>query len=301
MKTLPILQPGDSVEIIAPASRCTDQQLAELRALLESWQLKCIVPHDIFGKDLLCANTDAIRFQHLQQALQRPETTAIFCARGGYGSMRLLPELINMAPPASTKLFVGMSDTTALQLFLQQQWQWPSIHGASAPDRFSAESIASLKSILFAEVDHVEFSTVSALNQAAKKNTLVAAQIAGGNLSLVQAGMGTAWQMDSRGKIILLEEVGERGYRVDRMLEQLRQAGMFKGAAAILFGDFLQGNEPDGSSLIQPVLTRFAESCDIPVVQVSGIGHGHINFPIPLGTVAKLQLGGELKLVCAAR
>ena len=267
MKKLPILKPGDGVEIIAPASRCADQRLADMKELLESWQLNCIVADDIFGKDILCANTDEIRFRHLKNALQNPQTKAVICARGGYGSMRLIPELTKVVPPESPKIFVGMSDITALQLFLQQQWQWPTIHGAPAIDKFSPESIAAIKSILFGDIAQVEFSEIVPLNKIAEQNQVIEASVTGGNLCLVQAGIGTVWQMDARDKIILLEETGERGYRVDRMLEHLHQANIFKNAAAILFGDFLEGNEPDGSSKIKPVLDRFAESCDIPVMQ----------------------------------
>jgi len=298
VRKLPTLQPGDRVEVIAPASRCTDQRLAGLQELLTSWQLDCIVSPDIFGEDLLCANTDEIRFKLLRDALQNPKTKAVICARGGYGCMRLIPQLSKMIPPATPKLFIGMSDITALNLYFQQAWQWPVMHGALAKDKFSGESIASLKAILFGHVKQVPFSGVP-LNALAEKNWQLEANITGGNLSLVQASLGTLWQINGREKIIFLEEVGERGYRVDRMLEHLRQANVFKDAAAILLGDFLAGNEPDGSSLIQPVLARFAQTCKIPVVQVKGIGHGYINFPIPLGTSAQLNLGNQIKLICA--
>src|SRR5579863_1762962 len=120
MKKLPILQPGDSIEIIAPASRCTDQQLMTMKNLFETWQLNCLIAPDIFGEDLFCSNTDEIRFRHLKHALQNSKTKALICARGGYGSMRLIPELAKIIPSKSTKIFVGMSDCTALQLYLQQ-------------------------------------------------------------------------------------------------------------------------------------------------------------------------------------
>lgn len=97
-------------------------------------------------------------------------------------------------------------------------------------------------------------------------------------------------------KLFFLEEVGERGYRVDRMLEHLRQAGIFNNAKAILLGDFIGGQEPDGSSLLEPVLERFAKNCEIPVVKLEGLGHGPINFPLPLGTMTQLELGKIIKL-----
>jgi muramoyltetrapeptide carboxypeptidase len=298
MEKMPVLKCGDTVEIIAPASRCSDKQLIEMRDLLESWQLNCIIKKDIFGLDLLCANTDKARFEHLQYALQNPESKAIFCARGGYGSMRLIPELTRIDKPELPKILVGMSDITALQLYLQQQWNWPMIHGAAAPDRFSLESIASLKSIVFGAVKHIEFSGLIPLNQYAQTNTIIDSTLTGGNLSIIQAGIGTSWAIEGRDKIILLEDIGERGYRVDRMLEHLFQANVFQHAVAILLGDFLEGKEPDNSSLIHSVLCRFAERCAIPVVQIKGIGHGCNNMPLPFGTNVKLQLGNEIKLTC---
>lgn len=296
MSKLPILKPGDSVEIIAPASRCSDQRLKEIIELLTSWQLSCIVADDIFGDDLLCANSDIYRSKSLINALQNTDSKAIICARGGYGSMRLIPELTHILPPRLPKLFVGMSDITALHLYLQTQWLWPVIHGAAAVDKFSPDSIASLKGILFGEIGHIElFGTP--LNSLAEQEYVIEASMTGGNLSIVQAGVGTLWELKGKNQIIFLEEVGERGYRIDRMLEHLRQANIFKNAAAIVFGDFIEGKEPDGSSLIKPVLERFAENCDIPVVQIAGVGHGYTNFPIPLGTVSKLQLGKNIKLI----
>ncbi len=297
MQKLLSLKPGDSVEIIAPASRCTDERLAEIKELLASWQLDCIVSPDIFGKDLLCANSDDIRFESLKKALFNPKTKAIICARGGYGCMRLIPELSKLSPPTFHKLFVGMSDITALNLYLQQAWHWPVIHGAIAKDKFSDESLASLKSVLFGDINKIEYAGVP-LNAQAKMDRTIESSITGGNLCLVQTSLKTAWEMDGRGKIIFLEEVSERGYRIDRMLEHLDQAGIFKEAAAILLGDFLEGKEPDGTSLIQPVLERFADTCKIPVVQVKGLGHGRTNFPLPLGVPAQLILGKNVTRVC---
>ncbi|KTD25470.1 LD-carboxypeptidase [Legionella lansingensis] len=298
MRKLPILQSGDTVEIIAPASRCSDQQLTNLRELLCSWGLNCIVDSTIFGEDLLCANHDKARFASFKRALYNPEVKAIICARGGYGSMRLIPELSKMQPPLEPKLFVGMSDITALQLFLQQKWQWPSLHGALAADKFSPESIAAVKAILFGDIEKVVFQGL-ALNSQAERNDAIDATVIGGNLTLVQASIGTQWQLQGEGRIILLEEVGERAYRIDRMLEHLRQAGVFNGVLAIVFGDFLGGEESDGSSLIEPVLRRFAQSVNLPVVKIDGIGHGYVNFPIPLGTEATIHCGQAVELFCS--
>ncbi len=296
MRSLHILKPGDSVEVIAPASRCTDKQLADIKELLTSWELNCIIQPDIFGDDLLCANSDSARFKLLKNALENSHTKAIICARGGYGCMRLIPKLAQLQPPAANKLFVGMSDITALNLFLQQKWQWPVIHSSGLTrDKFSSESISAVKAIFFGEKkDNVFLGT--ALNSLAEQHCHVRGPITGGNLCLVQTSIGTLWQIDTRNKIIFLEEVNERGYRIDRMLEHLQQAGLFDEALAIVLGDFLEGNEPDGSSLVQPVLERFAQNCKIPVIQVKNIGHGFVNFPLVLGVEATLKLGKQVSL-----
>ncbi|KTD13593.1 LD-carboxypeptidase [Legionella gratiana] len=298
MRKLPVLSAGDSIEIVAPSSRSTDRQLFELKELLESWGLNCIVQNDIFAKDLLCANTDEMRLKHLKNALKNSQTKAVICVRGGYGATRLISRLAEVSPPEHVKIFVGISDVTCLHLYLQQHWGWPTIHGAAAPDKFTKESIASVKSILFHDAP-ARFKELTPLNQQAQKEGFIQSCVTGGNLAIIQSGIGTCWQIDGQDKIILLEEIGERGYRVDRMLEHLKQARIFTNAAAILLGDFLEGYEPNGSSLIEPVLQRFAESSDIPVLRIKGIGHGPVNFPIPLGTKAHLQLGENAQLTCS--
>lgn len=299
MTTLTPLKPGDCVEIIAPASRSADGRLMALKALLESWDLTCIIDDAIFGDDVLCANTDALRFRSLSSALHNPDTKAIICVRGGYGSMRLVPSLSTLPCPTEPKWFIGMSDITALHLYLGQQWHWPTVLGALSSDVFSAASIAALKALLFREINQLTF-TGQPLNHAAKTDRLIQATLTGGNLCLVQTSIGTVWQLDGHHKIIFLEEIDERGYRVDRMLEHLQQAHLFNDAAAIVFGDFLGGNEANGNNLIQPVLNRFAQQCDIPVIQITGVGHGHTNFPLMLGTKATLQLGHEIQFTSFA-
>ena len=293
----PILKIGDRIEIIAPASRCSAEQLNSIINTLTSWGLVCSVNDNLFGDDLLCANSDEARFEALKNALLNPETKAVICARGGYGSLRLIPDLTQVPPPNFAKLFIGMSDITALNLFLQQTWQWPVVHGALAPDKFSQESTDALKSLIFGETEDIKF-TGEALNQAAQEKISIQSTLTGGNLSILQASIGTIWQVDGREKIVFIEEVSERGYRIDRMLEHLRQAGIFKDVAAIIFGDFTGGNEPNGSSLINPVLTRFASDFKIPVVKIPGIGHDFINKPLPLGTNVQLSCKEGVKLTC---
>lgn len=297
------LRAGDVVDVIAPASPClkNEASLSKIHDLLVSWNLVPRIPEDLLGRDLLCANTDAKRFEFLKNALLNPESAAIWCLRGGYGSGRLIPKLASLRLKAlPPKLFIGMSDITALHLFLQRNFQWPTIHGPSvrqvADNDVDENNIQELKKIMFGQKKTLLYDELIPLNDNAAKNITIETKITGGNLCLVQSSIGTKWQIDARRKIIFLEEINERGYRIDRMLQHLEQAGIFTDVKAILLGDFTGGKEPDGSSLIDPVLKRFAENCDFPVLRCPGIGHDKFNRPLPLGTKTKLSLGEKYTL-----
>lgn len=291
MRQLPNLVAGDHVAIVAPASRSSLAVLENLQNLLCSWQLECKIPKDIFGDDLLCAHNDAHRYRLLKKALQDEKIKAVICVRGGYGSMRLLPEL-SLIEAMTPKIFVGMSDITALHLFLQKNWSWPVIHGSLVQENFSPESIATMGALLFGETQKLSYRGLP-LNEAAQKENILQTTITGGNLTLVQTSIGTSWQVEAEGKTLFLEEINERGYRVDRMLQHLSQAGVFTGVDAVLFGDFIGGEEPNGQTLIPEVLAGFAKNCPFPVVKVAGIGHGFQNAPLLFGTATTIQLGQE--------
>lgn len=297
MNTLPKLIQGDLVDIIAPASRCSDDCLQSIVSLIESWGLRCRVPSNIFGKDILCANTDEMRFEQIKSAVFDPESKAIICVRGGYGSGRLIPKLMQLPKPTKAKILVGMSDITALHLFFHTYWNWASVHAGVAPDRFSEASLDALKNILFQEKNPICF-IAKPLNLAAENHGKIHSSVIGGNLSILQTSMGTSWQLQARHKMVLIEEINERAYRVDRMLNHLYQASDLKNADAIIFGDFLGGNEPDGNNLISKVLMRFAAECPMPVIQIQDVGHGQNNFPLPFGTEAELILDKEIKIRC---
>jgi muramoyltetrapeptide carboxypeptidase len=296
------LKPGDTVDIIAPASVGKRIVITKAKKLLTDWGLCYHIPANIFGKDLLCANSDAVRFQQLKAALLNKKSKAIWCLRGGYGSARLLPMLSQLTPPPHHKLFMGFSDITVLHAFLQRQWRWTTLHTPSLNqcviNDVAESSVQKLKALIFGEQQQVNFVNLIPLNKLSQKNITIKSNIVGGNLCLIQNSIHTLWQPNTKNKIIFLEEVNERGYRVDRMLQHLEQAGIFKDVKAVLLGDFIGGKDPDGKSRIKAVLKRFAEQSHFPVLQVVGIGHGKFNDPLPLGTQTILRLGNKPTLEC---
>lgn len=297
---LPPLKPNDIIEIIAPSSGFQPDVIDAVKSVADSWGLQARIPDDLFGDDLLCANSDEMRFQHLKNALYSNDSRYIWVLRGGYGATRLLPMLNELDPPLKPKLLMGFSDITALHIFLNQKWGWPALHGCVASQiarqKVSAESGDLLKSILFGDQKEDFSYSLKPLNASAQKVQSIQASIAGGNLSLVQSSLGTFWQLDGKDKIILLEDVDEKGYRIDRSLNHLYQAGVFSNAKAVILGDFTGAKEDDGTSLVEPVIDRFASSLSIPALRIAGVGHGFVNLPVPFGFPVTLQTGLDAKL-----
>jgi muramoyltetrapeptide carboxypeptidase len=298
------LVPGDSVEIIAPASHSPSHKLEDGIDWIKSIGLIPKVPIDIIKTDLFFAAPLEIQLTHLKDALYS-DSKAIWCLRGGYGSMRLIPHLLKLSPPKKPKLFIGFSDITSLHLFFTQHWKWPTIHGRTIsqmhPDFSHTPDRKFLKDIIFGKKDHKVFKGLKPLNEPARLEQGISGKITGGNLRILQSSLGTAWELKARGKILFIEDVAERGYSIDRMLEQMLQAKIIhKGLKAVVFGDFTQGFEKDGKDLSLEAIKRFAQRVSYPVLRGLPAGHGdEVNFPIPFNTTCHLQTGKNASLKCS--
>ncbi|TLY48762.1 MAG: LD-carboxypeptidase [Gammaproteobacteria bacterium] len=287
------LRKNSIVDIIAPASHIADKAIIEkVKTLFTSWQLIPRISRDLFGPDLLCANSDTQRFQQLKDALLNSTSDAIWCLRGGYGCTRLLPYLLRLAAPEKCKLLIGFSDITALHLFLQQKWHWQTLHGPTLNQvthhLISSENITELKKVIFGQLPELNYF----LNSYQKPNSfdLIQTSIIGGSLSLIQTSLGTDWQIETKDKILFLEDVNETAYRIDRMLQQLQQSGTLNNIKALLFGDFTFTAKPEEEKKIQTVLKRFAKEQNFPVLRCPNIGHRKQNRCLPLGIPTLLDL-----------
>jgi muramoyltetrapeptide carboxypeptidase len=281
--------------LIAPSSNIAPDMVAKTKAYFETLGRKVILPEDTFGKDLLCANTDELRFKHLKEALLS-DADEIVNIKGGYGLTRLMPQLMTLSKPTKMKLMYGISDATALHIFLNQVWDWPTVHGPAggqlSEQRVDDVSIERTLRVMEGGLSAYVLPDLLPLNPAAKKLSSISGKVIGGNLTLVQTCIGTPWQLQASGKIYFFEDVQERGYRIDRMLCHLQQAKLFEGVKAILFGDFIKGEEPNGTDLTWEVIHRFAEDLLIPIFQLPGCGHGLQNYPIPFNYELHLKVMG---------
>lgn len=283
------------VSLIAPSFPVPAEDVELTKQYLQNQGFQVTVPHDLLGEDLLCAHQDDVRFSHLQEALLDASIDVIWLLRGGYGLTRLIPSLLKMEKPKKEKLFIGFSDGSVLHQFLTQKWGWVSLHGPGA-NQLSRAKVSPFTIDATLKWVHEGISTYSTpllypMNDAARQMRSLAGALTGGNLCLVTCSLGTPWQIESADKILFLEDIDERGYRVDRMLMHLDQAHVLENTKAIIFGDFVGGKEADGTSLILPVLRRFAQAARIPIFSLPGCGHGKENFPLPFNSPLVFSVG----------
>lgn len=270
-----------AIRLIAPASGVDPQKIPQIQSLTF---LKLSVPDNLITNTIpFHSNTDAERFKMLQDALYNSQEPVIWTLRGGYGTARLIDKLQELPPPKEEKIFIGCSDNTALHLFISQKWGWKTIHGAGVsallnpnndPENFRriANLISRKDSNRSISINHLV-----PFNQAAKTiPKKISGRLIGGNISIIQTSLGTEWQIQTEGKILFLEEVGEKGYQVDRALNHLKQAGVFKGVRAIVFGDFADQKD----EFVELAISRFSEEMNIPIFKTDEFGHGKKNYPL---------------------
>ncbi len=296
------LQPGDIVDIVAPSSYCSKSEIQSGILYLQSLGLQVRYPPGLVKPDFVYANTEKKTLDFIKWAIYNKQSKAIWSLRGGSGTFRLMNSLYKWKRPSHTKLFVGISDITLLHLFFNQKWNWPTLHGPmiSMLGRSKASSVEkkSLEQVIFGKIAEVTFANLIPLNQRAHKGSAVRAPILGGNLCLVESSLGTPYEISFDGKIAFLEDIDERGYAIERTFYHLENSKAFRGVRAVVFGDFVGGNERDGRNLSNAALRRFGERFRVPVFKGLPSGHGAVVKSLPLNTKSYLVCGSRGRLTC---
>ena len=282
MKYPQSLKSGSKIAIVAPAGRLKENALDEVVSSLTSWGLEAILGDHVYDQNNYFAGLDDDRLSDLQKAIE-----AILIARGGYGTTRILDDIDFTKLKTRPKWLIGFSDTTALHLKLQTLGI-ASIHGpmgTSFGQKDSFNSIEALKKILIeGNLDLIASSPPSRTGDAE-------GEVTGGNLALIVDSLGTASEIDTQNKILFLEEVGEKTYRVDRMLRQLLRAGKLDNLAGLVIGHFSlidDGDTPFGHSW-RDVIEDVTKSFNYPVAFGFNIGHEPENRPIIIGGIYQLK------------
>lgn len=280
------------IHIVAPGMPYDPGELKKSVHILKDWGLDFIQPSGLLKKDHpICASGRESRWAHLSEALHSQESSIIWSVRGGYGSLHLIPFLQKIKKPKTAKLFIGFSDNTTLHQFFNQQWNWPTWHGPHLDRLYkqNAFNLNRIKNLLLGKKQQQVFSRLKPMNQKAQKTTILKAKVIGGNLITLQSSLGTANQLNCQKRILFIEDIGERGYRIDRVLEHFEQAGVYQGIVAMIVGPFVGGLEPNGRDLTKKVLQEFASRQKFPIF--SGLKSGHISQSqiLPFETDAILQ------------
>jgi len=283
-RAFPALRPGDPVVAIAPAGPF---DRASFEAGLEIIARRYRVHYDpgMLTRQRYLAGSDARRLGELWRALADSGSRGVFCARGGYGVMRLLAGLEGIAPVA--KPVIGFSDITALHQLLQRQGL-VSIHGPNLTQlsRLDAAAQARLFAILETAAPAAELTGTETYVDGTAEGPLL-----GGNLSVLTRLLGTPFLAPLAGAVLLLEDVGERPYRLDRMWTHLALAGVFRQVRGIVLGGFTGCEEKDAEYSSAEVLRELAAATGVPCAAGFPIGHGEQNQPVPLGVRVRLEAG----------
>jgi muramoyltetrapeptide carboxypeptidase len=284
------LRPGDLVTLVSPSGPVRAEYVADGVALLESRGLRVSVGRHTYSRNGFLAGTDGERLADLNAALADPEVRAVVCTRGGYGAQRVVDGLDMPVVRADPKLVVGFSDITALQLALWRGARLATVHGPG-PRRLAELAPACGESMRRAVMtdepvvvarDPAE-ETASVLVAGAARGTLL-----GGNLCLIASTIGTPDMPDLSGALLLLEDLQEPPYKVDRMLTHLRRAGVLTGVAGIAVGQFTECADEWPVSVVDVLTDRL---CDLGVPVLGGlpVGHGAGQLTVPLGVPATLD------------
>ena len=291
LNTPPYLKKGDKIAITCPAKKLP-HDINSAIALLESWGLEVVLGETVYASHHQFAGDDQVRARDLQRFLDDAEIKAIVAARGGYGTIRIIDQLDFSAFSLNPKWLIGFSDITVLHSHIHQNFNIPTIHGQmplNVPDA-TKPSLESLRKALFGE--ELEY-----LLDSNKLNILgeVTAPLIGGNLSLLVMMSGSASEMDFKGKILFMEDVGEYLYAVDRMLWSLKRAGKLKDLAGLIVGGFTgmkDNDEPFGQS-VEEIILNLVEEYKYPVCFGFPAGHLSDNHAIIFGKNVYLNISAN--------
>jgi muramoyltetrapeptide carboxypeptidase len=290
------LREGDTVAIVAPASSWENRsELLRGVAALEAWGLTVTLGDHVNDRHGYMAGLDVDRAADLHAALADPEVRAIVCLQGGYGTPRLIPLLDEAAFAANPKALCGYSDLTTLHLAQQRWGNVISLYSNGAAGIGAADvtefSKASLKRALFSAEP---YGQIGPNPDDPYVRTVVGGRatgrLTGGCAGLLSSAIGTRLQPDFRGRIVVLEEIDNEGYVHDGILTQLRNAGLFEGAAGIVVGDIKSKwsggiSELSAEDIVEDVLAPLG----LPLIFGLPIGHNKHHATVPLGALATLD------------
>jgi muramoyltetrapeptide carboxypeptidase len=295
----PALGPGDTIRVLSLASPVDEARVRQGCKELErlGYAIAADLP-SILARENFFAGSVHNRVSTFKHALAERTSRAIFCSRGGYGSNYLIEHLYDI--PSQPKILCGFSDITSLHIFLWKRFCWVTLYGpmaasgldagANAPHGYEPESLTRA-------ISETARGWSLDLRGESLAHGTAEGLLLGGCLTLVATTLGTPWELDTNGAILILEDRDMKPYQIDRALMHLKQGGKFEGTAGIILGEFPGCDAPQGTETIRDVARRILAPLGIPIVWGAAIGHTQRPMlTLPLGIRARLSTIKETAL-----
>lgn len=292
------IRKGDKIGLIAPAGNISKEKLDRSIANVKSLGCEVDYRNDILMKYGYLAGTDERRLEEFHQMMARKDIYAVYCVRGGYGLTRIIGRIDYELVQKNPKPIIGYSDITALLNSVYQKTGIIGFHGPVASAKYTGFAVRGLKEVLFEGKSNIMLFAKDDMDTPAStdvvytiNNGAAEGLLAGGNLSLIASMIGTEYEINFDNKIVLIEEVGEEPYKIDRMITQLIESGSLDMAKGVVCGRFsgCDAEEVARSLTLKGVLLDRFTLLNIPVF--SGLQFGHIadNFTLPIGVLAEMN------------
>lgn len=288
---------GDTIGFIAPSGAVrTPGAIEAAVAETERMGFRVKLGESCGKKYGYLSGSDEVRARDVNRMFLDDEVDAIICVRGGYGTMRILDQLDYEAIAAHPKIFVGFSDITAMHIAILEKTGLVTFHGPMAASNWSDKPLddfsrESLYRALMNAAPAGEMINPPEYPRQTVNPGVCEGQLVGGNLTLIAGTIGTPWQLDTTGRIIFIEDIGERTYCLDRMLTQMRLAGMFEKCAGIVFGNFADCpiEYPEFGCSLEEIINDVVKPCGKPVFTGLRCGHCSPKLTLPFGVKCRLD------------
>jgi len=298
MSTPLFLKKGDKIGIVAPARWVTPGEIEPALMVFESWGLEVVKGQNLYSQHKQFAGTDEQRAADMQAMLDNDSIMAIICARGGYGTVRIIDKLDFSKFADKPKWIAGYSDITALHSHIESQYGIETLH-APMPfgfkdDDASAESFEALRMALFGE--NLSYEIVPGKFS---RHGTAQAPISGGNLSMLYSISSSVSECNPAGKILFIEELDEYLYHIDRMMQQLKRSGKLSNLAGLVVGSMSQirDNQVPFGKTAQEIIAEAVKDYTYPVLFDFPAGHDPLNKTLILGRTVILEVGEKARLV----
>ena len=292
---------GDYIGIVSPASFVNKDVFQAAVSFLESHDYRVKIGAHALDEYGYLAGTDQHRADDINAMFMDDSVKAVLCTRGGYGTARILGRLDYEMISAHPKPLIGYSDITALHIVLNEKCGIPTIHGpmlaSLVTDPLSSDYTVSG---FLRMLEGSPLSGEITMPEGRELKTIIPGRaegkILGGSLTLIASLAGTPYELKADGALLLIEEVGEKPYRIDRMLNQLWQNGLLSRVNGILFGDFVNCASPENAGdtfTLEDILKHYAELSGKPAIYGIPAGHGADNMCVPLGVQAVMKANDD--------